>query len=606
MDDLNFVLFCILKLKMTKHSILKRFLIWRLRHIKDRQFILLLSVIVGLFAGIAVIIIKNSAHYISLFLTQNFANEYENYLYLAFPMIGILIVVLFIRNFIRQDIGHGVASVLHSISKNNGIIKLHNVFSSIIAGTITVGFGGSVGLEAPTVATGAAIGSNFGRLFHLNYKQVTLLLAVASSAAIAAIFKSPIAAIVFSLEVLMLDLTMASALPLLIASVTAVITSYFFYGQAVLYPFEMREVFLLKNILFYIVLGVLSGIISIYFTKVHIYIEGLFVKVKSWYLRLLIGGSILGILIFFFPSLYGEGYESINASLHGDISFLYDRSIFYVFKDNIGIIFLLLISVILLKVVASSVTFGAGGIGGIFAPTLFIGALTGLFFAKLINFTGLGILPEGNFALVGMSGLIAGVLHGPLFAIFLIAEITGGYHLLVPLMITAIISYGTIKIFVSHSVYTHQLARKGQLFTHHKDKAVLSLMRVSKLIEKDFKEIKLESTLRDVVKVIVSSQRNIFPVIDSEGDFSGIIRLDDIRHIMFKTELYDSVSVQSLRIIPQYIIDPDESMEDVAKKFQDSGKFNLVVIKDGKYLGFISRAKVFSKYRMMLKYFSDD
>jgi len=591
---------------MTKYKVLKRFLVWRLKHIKDRQFILLVSALVGLLASIAVVIIKNSAHYISSFLTSNFADEYENYLYLAFPMIGILIVVFFLRNFIRQDIGHGVASVLHAISKNNGIIKRHNMFSSIVAGTITVGFGGSVGLEAPTVATGAAIGSNIGRLFHLNYKQIILLIGVASAAAIAAIFKSPIAAIVFALEVLMLDLTMASALPLLIASVTAVISSYFFLGQAVLYPFEIRETFILKNTIFYIILGVLSGIISIYFTKVHIYIENLFSKVKSWQFRLIIGGSILGVLIFLFPSLYGEGYESINSSLKGDFSFLFEKSIFYTLKDNVGVIFLLFLFVILLKVVASSVTFGAGGIGGIFAPTLFIGAIAGLFFAKLVNYFGLGILPEGNFALVGMSGLIAGVLHGPLFAIFLIAEITGGYHLIVPLMITASISYATTKIFITHSVYTHELARKGQLFTHHKDKAVLSMMRVDKLIEKDFKSVDPHGTLGDLVKIIVNSQRNIYPVIDSEGNFFGIIRLDDIRHIMFKPEIYDTTSVQTILITPEYIIDPDESMEVVAKKFQDSGKFNLVVIKDGKYLGFISRAKVFSKYRTLLKYFSDD
>lgn len=591
---------------MTKYKVLKRFLTWRLRHIKDKQFILLVSAFVGFLASIAVVIIKNSASYISSFLTSNFANEYENYGYLAFPMIGILIVVLFVRHFIRQDIGHGVASVLYAISKNNGIIKRHNMFSSIIAGTITVGFGGSVGLEAPTVATGAAIGSNIGRLFHLNYKQIILLIGVATAAAIAAIFKSPIAAIVFALEVLMLDLTMASALPLLVASVTAVISSYFFLGQAVLYPFEIRETFLLKNTIFYIILGILSGLISVYFTKVHIFIERLFVKVKHWYVKLLIGGSILGVLIFLFPSLYGEGYESINASLQGDINFLYDKSIFYSLKDNMGIIFLLFLMIILFKVVASSVTFGAGGIGGIFAPTLFIGSIAGLFFAKLVNYFGLGLLPEGNFALVGMAGLIAGVLHGPLFAIFLIAEITGGYHLIVPLMITATISYGTIKIFLSHSVYTHELARKGQLFTHHKDKAVLSLMRVDKLIERDFKSIGREGTLGDLVKIIVTSQRNIFPVVDHDNNFSGIIRLDDIRHIMFKSELYEEVKVSALMIVPEYTIDPDESMEEVAKKFQESGKFNLAVIKDGKYYGFISRAKVFSKYRLLLKYFSDD
>ncbi|MBU1011599.1 MAG: chloride channel protein [Bacteroidetes bacterium] len=591
---------------MTKYKVLKRFLTWRLKHINDRQFILIASVLIGILASIAAIIIKKSASYISSFLTSNFANEYENYLYLAFPMIGILIVVFFVRHFIRQDIGHGVASVLYAISKNKGVIKRHNMFSSIIAGTITVGFGGSVGLEAPTVATGAAIGSNIGRLLHLNYKQIILLIGVATAAAIAAIFKSPIAAIVFALEVLMLDLTMASALPLLVASVTAVISSYFFLGQAVLYPFEIRETFLLKNTIFYIILGILSGIISVYFTKVHIFIERLFVKVKHWYVKLMIGGSILGILIFFFPSLYGEGYSSINASLQGDINFLYDKSVFYSLKDNMGVIFLLFLMIILLKVVASSVTFGAGGIGGIFAPTLFIGSIAGLFFAKLVNYFGLGILPEGNFALVGMAGLIAGVLHGPLFAIFLIAEITGGYHLIVPLMITATISYGTIKIFLSHSVYTHELARKGQLFTHDKDKAVLSMMKVGKLIERDFLSIGPNQTLGDLIQLISESNRNIFPVIDQDNRLYGIIRMDDIRKIIFKPELYKTTLITSIMVTPEVTIDPEESMEDVVEKFRDSGKFNIVVIKDGVYLGFVSRAKVLSKYRSLLKYFSDD
>ncbi len=566
---------------------------------------LFMSGLIGILAGLAAVIIKNSVHFIQTFLTSNFATEYENYRYIVFPAIGIFIALIFIKLIIRQHVGHGVPSVLFAISKNNGIIKRHNIFSSIFTSTFTVGFGGSVGLEGPALATGAAIGSNMGRLLHLNYKQIMLLLGVASAGAMAAIFKSPVAAIVFATEVIMIDLTMASVVPLLIASSTAVLTSYFFLGQTVLYPSDITQGFVLKDIPFYILLGVMTGLVSAYFTKMYIFIESKFSEIQSWVKRFVIGGTILGILIFFFPALYGEGYGAINSALSGDISSLYNNSIFYSFKDNIGLIFLLFILIIFFKAIATSVTFGAGGIGGIFAPTLFMGAFTGLFYAKLINYFELGALTESTFALVGMGGLIAGVLHGPLTAIFLIAEITGGYKLFVPLMVTATISYATIKIFVKNSVYTHQLAKRGELFTHHKDRAVLSMMKVTKLIERNFKSIGPNETLGDLTKHISESQRNLFPVIDDENKFLGIIRLDDIRHIMFKPELYNT-QIHSLMVTPEVIIDPDESMEVVAKKFQDSGKFNIAVIKDGIYLGFVSRAKVFSKYRSLLKYFSDD
>lgn len=591
---------------MIRYKVLKRFLVWRLRHVNDKQFMMILSVVLGILVGIATVIIKNSVHFIQHMLTSNFTQDYGNYLYLTFPIIGILIAVLFIKYVIRGHVGHGIPSVLFAISKTNGVIKRHNIFSSVVSSTFTVGFGGSVGLEGPTVATGAAIGSNLGRLFHLNYKQITLLLGVACAASMAAIFKSPIAAIVFATEVIMIDLTMASAVPLLLASVTAVLTSYFFLGQTVLYPANITQAFLLKDIPFYILLGVMAGLVSVYFTKMYIFIESKFSKITRWQSRLILGGTILGVLIFFFPALYGEGYEAINSSLKGDVSPLFNNSLFYVFKDNIWIVFILFILIILLKAIATAVTFGAGGIGGIFAPTLFMGAFTGLFFAKLINHFELGQIMESNFALVGMGGLIAGVLHGPLTAIFLIAELTGGYELFVPLMITATISYATIKIFVPNSVYTYQLAKRGHLITHHKDRAVLSMMRVDKLIERNFKTIEPESTLGDLVKVVSESIRNIFPVIDKEGKFIGVITLEEIRQIMFKPELYDSTYVKDLMFIPDVIVDYNENMEDVAKKFQITDRFNMIVTKDGYYVGCLSRAKVFSKYRSLQKYFSDD
>ncbi len=567
---------------------------------------LILSAVVGILAGLGAVIIKNGVRFIHELLIQNFSAEDENYWYIIFPTIGILLTLLFIKLVIHQRVGHGIPTVLFAISRDKGVIKQHNIFSSIITSILTVGFGGSVGLEGPTVATGSAIGSNLGRLFHLNHKQILHLLGVACAGAMAAIFKSPIAAIVFATEVIMIDLTMASVVPLLIASSTAVLTSYAFMGQHTLYPFEVTEGFKMSQVHFYVILGIFGGIVSAYFTKTYIFIASIFSAINSWQKRLVLGGLVLGGLIFFFPALFGEGYDAVNSALKGDFSALYTNSIFYGLKDNMMVIFLLFILIVLLKAVATSVTFGAGGIGGIFAPTLFMGAFTGLFYVTLINHFGIAQLNESNFALMGMGALIAGVLHGPLTAIFLIAEITGGYELFVPLMITATISYATVKIFVPNSVYTYQLAKRGELFTHHKDKAVLAMMKVTKLIERNFRTIGPDDTLGDLTKLIAESQRNLFPVVSKENKFVGLIRLDDIRQIIFKPELYDTTYVRSIMITPEVTIDPDESMEAVAKKFQDSGKYNIAVIKDGHYLGFVSRAKVFSKYRSLLRYFSDD
>lgn len=588
------------------NTILGRFLIWRIKHISDKNFIMMLSLVIGVLAGLGAVIIKNGVHLIQELLTSGFSNHYHNLLYFIYPAAGIFIAVIFMKFVIKQQVGHGIPSVLYAISKSHGKIKRHNVFSSIITSVFTVGFGGSVGLEGPTVATGAAIGSNLGQLIRFNYKQITLLLGLASSAAMAAIFKSPIAAVVFAIEVIMIDLTLASVIPLLIASATGVLTSYFFLGQAVLYPYEVSMGFEFKDLPYYILLGVLAGFVSVYFTRMYIFVERQFSLIKRWYNRWLIGAFLLGVLIFLFPALYGEGYESINACLKGDYSILFENSIFSGLKDRMFFVFILLLLIILFKVIATAITFGAGGIGGIFAPTLFMGAFTGLFFADLVNYLGFGELITSNFAMVGMAGLIAGVLHAPLTAIFLIAEITSGYELFVPLMITATISYATIKIFVANSVYTHQLAKRGELITHHKDKAILSLLHVDKLIEKNFKTTSPDSTLGDLVRVIAESKRNIFPVIDKDENFYGIVVLDDVRNIIFNPEKYNTVKVSSLMFMPDTFVEPDESMEEVAAKFHKTGNYNLPVIKDGKYMGFVSRATVFSEYRKMLKDFSED
>jgi chloride channel protein, CIC family len=583
-----------------------RFMLWRTRKMSHRTYIMLLSVVVGILSGFAAVVLRNAAMLMRDLLTHTSSIYEGNFLYFALPAIGILLAILFIRYVIKDVVGHGVPSVLYAMSRQNGIIKRHNMYSSIISSALTVGFGGSVGLEGPVIATGAAVGSNLGQYFRMSYKDLLLMMTLACTGAIAAIFKAPIAAIVFALEVIMIDLTMASLIPLLIASVTAVLTSYFFLGNAVLYPFRITETVYLHHLPYYILLGVFTGLVSVYFTRVSISIEEWFKRIDKWWMRWLIGGLVLGVLIFFFPALYGEGYETVNSCLSGDYSPLFNQSPFYEFQSSYSVVFILFFLVLLFKAIATAVTFGAGGIGGSFAPSLFLGAFAGLFFSEVINYTGLTILPTSNFAMVGMSGLIAGVMHAPLTGIFLIAEITSGYTLIMPLMIVATISYATSRIFMKETIYTYQLSKRGDLFTHHKDRNVMSMMKVEQFIEKDFVKISPEAKLRDLIKIISESKRNIFPVVDEEDNFKGFIRLDDIRNIIFKPELYDQIVVTSLMVSPVVFVDPDDTMEIVAEKFKEYDKYNLPVLKDGKYVGFISRANVFANYRELVRQFSED
>ncbi len=591
---------------MTKVGPLTRFLIWRRNHISDSRFVMLLSMIVGIAAGFGAVIIKRSVGLIEQLLTSGFSDELHNYLYFIYPGIGVLIVVLFIKYILKNPVGDGIPNILYAISKNSSLIKPYQMFASIITSSLTVGFGGSVGLEGPTVSTGGAMGSNIGRILRLDYRRITLLVACASAGAMAAIFKAPIAAIVFALEVLMLDLTMAALAPLLIASVSAALVSYIFMGQYTIYTIPVIEQFSLGNIPFYILLGVLAGFISLSFTKVYTIFEDTFDKIETWYVRLLLGVTILGVLLFFLPSLYGEGYDVVSSSLKGDYSELFKNSMFYEYRENTLAIILMFLAAIFLKSFAASATFGAGGIGGIFAPTLFIGANTGLFLAEILKYLGYDTIIAGNFALIGMCGLIAGVIHAPLTAIFLIAELTGGYQLFIPLMIVSTISYTTVKYFIKTSVYTRQLARRGELFTHNKDKMVISLMNVKDLLETKFKTIHKDANLGDLVKVITASKRNVFPVVDDDGIFYGVVHLNDIRDVIFKPELYDSVMVSSLMHAPMTSATKNDSMEDIVEKFQRTPQFNIVVLEEGKYVGFVSRANVFSKYRKMLKEFSED
>ncbi len=590
---------------MKLRRILVRFYKWRDDHIHDREFVMIVSFVIGILAGFAAVILKNIVRVLEHFLSETFDLDTHVYLYLVFPVIGILLVMIFIRFILRQPIGDGVPIVLHAISKNNGRIKPHNMYSSIIASAITTSFGGSVGLEGPTVATGAAIGSNVSRLLRLDYKMVILMLGSAAAGAMGAIFKAPIAGIAFALEVIMLQLTTVSVLPLLIASATGALTAYFFLGQSTLYTIEYVQPFELGNIPFYILLGILTGFFALYFLRTYIFIHDAFDRIGVWWKRFLLGSSLLGLLIYLFPSLYGEGYSAINSSLQGDYSYVFDHTFYAGLSEQTLVLVLVLVLIVIFKAVATTLTFSAGGIGGIFAPTLFMGVNVGLSYAILCNYLGLD-LPVSNFALAGMGGMIASVIQAPLTAIFLIAEITNGYALFMPLMITVTFSWITFRIFENRSIYTFQLAKRGELFTHHQDKTVLSLMNVKELIETNFDTIGPDATLGDLVKVISHSQRNIFPVVDEENNFLGVVWVNDIRHIVFERELYDKVKVSDLMFMPRPTVSPDESMEDIAHKFENSSHYNLPVVDNGKYVGFVSRANVFSKYRELVKHFSED
>ena len=590
---------------MKRPKFIGKFLVWRGEHITERQFVYILSFFIGLISGLAAVVLKNTIHYTHEFLTRGFDIESESYWYLAYPVTGIFLTILFIRYFVKDNIRHGVARILYAISKKNSIIKPHNNYSSIIASTLTIGFGGSVGAEAPIVLTGASIGSSIGRLLKLNYKSITLLVGCGAAGAIAGIFKAPIAGLIFTLEVLMLDLTIASIVPLLISAVTGATVAYFLMGKEVLFSYDLAESFMLNNIPFFILLGVICGLISLYFTKAAMFIETRFEKISSPVWKLILGGGVLSLLIFVFPTLYGEGYVTITSLLNGDVSYVVENSFFYFLKDNYWLFIGYLILILVFKVVAMSATNGTGGIGGVFAPTLFMGGITGFIVARVINGLNWVHLPESNFALVGMAGLMAGVMHAPLTAIFLIAEITGGYSLLIPLIITATFSFITIMYFEPHSIYTKRLAKRGELITHHKDKAVLTLMNWKKEIEKDLKTIHPDATLRELVKIISKSKRNIFPVVDDENMLLGVVLLDNVRDIMFNHEMYDLTFVRDLMITPPSYVSSTDNMETVMQKFSESGVWNLPVIDNGKYVGFISKSRIFTAYRKVLVQVSD-
>ena len=579
-------------------------MIWRKEHIKDRQFTLILSFVVGFFVAVAAFSLHWFINQIQLLLTEGFSAHSFNWLYLVYPVIGIYLTSLFVRYIVKDNISHGITRILYAISTKKSRLKGHNTWSSVIASAITIGFGGSVGAEAPIVLTGSAIGSNLGQLFKLDSKTLMLLIGCGAAAAIAGIFKAPIAGLVFTLEVLMIDLTMASLMPILIASVTAVCFSYIFTGSDSLFQFTMAGSWQMDRVPAYILLGVFGGLLSLYFIRMMNACEGLFRKLKdNHYAKLAVGGLMLSMLIFLFPALYGEGYNSINILLNGkteaDWNQILNNSLFYG-QGNMLIAYIGL--VLLTKVFATSATNGGGGCGGTFAPSLFIGAFGGFFFARVWNVEQIGVyIPEQNFAMLGMAAVMAGVMHAPLTGIFLIAELTGGYQMFIPLMIVSICAFLTINIFEEHSIYGKRLAREGKLITHHTDRAVLTLMSLDSVIDRHYTWVKPDMELSQLVHALSRSKQSLLPVLDNAGCLLGEIDLQKIRNIVFRTELYHHFTVAQLMSQPAAQLGVNDPMEDVMMTFDKTDAQTLPVVDvEGRLVGYITRSHLYTQYRQMV------
>ncbi|WP_300503196.1 chloride channel protein [uncultured Duncaniella sp.] len=581
-------------------------LVWRERHIKEKTFVIILALIVGIVAGVAALVLKTLIHLISTTLTSSINIDGGSYLYLIYPLIGILLTMLYVKYIVRDNISHGVTRVLYAISQNKSRLKRHNMYTSVLASSITIGFGGSVGAEGPIVYTGAAIGSNLGRVFRMSPRILMILVGCGAAAGIAGIFKAPIAGMLFTLEVLMLDLTTVSVMPLLIASITAATVAYVFTGYDVEFFFVQSEPFVTARIPFVILLGLFLGFVSLYFTRSMNMMEGVFRRLGKPWKKVIVGGSIVALLVFLFPPLYGEGYTSITELLNGQTESIVNSSIFYKDRDSVWWILGFIAALVLLKSFATASTNGGGGCGGTFAPSLYVGCMAGFFFAYFLN-TVFGLdLSTKNFALMGMAGVMSGVMHAPLMGIFLTAELTGGYDLFLPLLIVSAISYGTIKFFEPYSIYTMRLAHEGKLITHHKDKAVLTLLKIDNVIETDFVSVRPEMNLKEMVGAISRSSRNLFPVVDAQGALLGVVLLDEIRNIMFRPDLYKRMYVNQFMTLPPAVVDVGQSMESVMNAFDDTGAWNLPVVDGGRYVGFVSKSKIFNSYRRVLRHYSED
>jgi len=575
---------------------------WLHYKLSKRQFLIFGSMLVGLTAGLGAVILKTFVHYIRKVIIHDYHFKLQYYIYLFLPLIGILLTVYFVKKVLHGKLGRGTANILHAISKKSAILPKDQMVSHIITSSLTVGLGGSAGLESPMVTTGAAIGSNFARTYHLTYKDRVLLLASGVSAGIAAAFNSPIAGVLFALEVILADVSISAFIPLIIAAAAGALCSKVILKEGILLSFHGIKPFNYYFTPFYAVLGVLAGLVSVYYVRTFTYIEKIFKPSDkaNVYRKAIIGGLMLAVLFLFFPSLFGEGYESIKSLADTMPEQLLENSLFSSYSSNAWFVLFFIGVIILVKVFATAITISSGGNGGNFAPSLFVGAYLGYFFSKLISMLGITQLPTGNFTVVAMSGILSGVFHAPLTAIFLIVEITGGYELMIPLMMVSASSYAVMKYFEPYSMDAKKLAKKGHMLTHDKDKSILSSLKVSVIIETDFHKVKPETKLGELVDVVAHSKRNIFPVVDDEGKLLGIILLDNIREVMFKTEFYETVFVKELMRQPAATVTSDESMRAVMKKFDETGAWNFPVIDDEKYIGFISKSSIFTKYRKLL------
>lgn len=580
---------------------------WRERHFRENQFLVFLSLVIGIFCGFAAQLLKALIHAISHLLTSHFYLTQANFLYLLYPAAGILVSLLFVKFIVKANISHGVTRVLYAISQRKSRLKKKFMWASMISSAITIGFGGSVGAEGPIVYTGAAIGSNVGQAFRLSPKTLMILVGCGAAAGIAGIFRAPIAGMLFTLEVLMIDLTAVTVMPLLISSISASVVAYVLEGYNAEFFYSMSEPFMTSRIPYVIILGLICGIVSFYFTKMMFLSENIFSRISSTTMKYLFGSLVVIVLIFLFPPLFGEGYGAINNLLDGQVATIVDGTFFYIDRDSRWFLAVYIGLIILTKVFATSATNGAGGVGGTFAPSLFVGAMTGFLFAFIFNNLDFGLtLSQKNFALMGMAGVMSGVMHAPLMAIFLTAEMTGGYDLFLPLLIVSTLSYMTIRSLIPYSIYTLRLANSGELMTHAKDKTVLHMLALDSLVETDFKHVKQDMTLGEVVELIANSKRNLFPVVDDDGNFIGVVLLDDLRNIMFRTDLYDKMTVRRFMAMPPARIQISDSMEKVMKIFDDTNAWNLPVLDKNKYVGFMSKSKIFNSYREVLRNYSDD
>lgn len=575
--------------------------------ISERDLVLALSLFVGISCGMASAILKGTVEFIHHSLTSWFHGETYNYLYIIYPGIGMLLSLLFVKYVVRDNIGHGVTKVLLAVSKNESKIRPHNMWTSVAASSVTIGFGGSVGAEAPIVYTGAAIGSNVARYMGLSYKNMTILLGCGAAGAVAGIFKAPLAGVLFTLEILLFNISMTSILPLLLSTVSATVVSYILLGDTV--PFECTlSPFTMRNIPFYVILGLFCSGCSVYFTRMTLFLEDKIKSIARPYVRWSISALGLGLLIFLFPPLYGEGYGHLHELLNGGMINLDGQTVLAFMLRTPWAVPLFFLMILFLKVFSMSFTNAGGGVGGTFGPTLFIGAIAGFVIARTINLVGGGdVVPEQNFVLVGMAGLMAGVMQAPMTAIFLIAEISGGYQLLIPLILTAAVSYGVSRAVEPYSIYTKRIAKKGELLTHDSDQAVLTLLKTDELVESDFSTVSIDASLGELVEVVSDSKRNIFPVVDSKYHFQGFVSLEDIRRDMFKKDMYDKLHVYNfMKSAPAYVY-VDEKMDSVMKKFETTGAWNLPVVdSDRTYIGFVSKSKIFSAYRNQLRQVSHD